>query len=160
LLETRRLHESAELTQRCAASDDGAHEQARYELADHVRYELTHHVLPGRELCKQAASRRRSGLADHALVVAVEEATGASQDGSFLTSAAPKAWHGLNNAIRHSTQGQGLQPYSSRTTQRRKEQAFASEDRGLDLPDVLDVVAHRWLKRHDATGINADQFPR
>jgi hypothetical protein len=77
---------------------------------------------------------------------------------TFFTPAARDARHGGDNPIGQPAQGQRLQPHTPRTAQCREEQALAAEQRRFDLADVLNVVLDRGLKRHDATGVDANHF--
>src|SRR5690606_13455462 len=42
--------------------------------------------------------------------------------------------------------------------QRREEDAFTAEERGLDLADELDVVVDARLQRQEAAGVDAQRF--
>src|SRR6185295_1261374 len=72
------------------------------------------------------------------LSVAVEQVAEAAEDRAFFAAAAAGLRGGGVDAARESAERQRLEPHASGSAQRREEQAFAAEQRGLDPARELD----------------------
>src|SRR6185295_13166636 len=92
--------------------------------------------------------------------ISVKQIAKTAEDRPALTPAAAGRRCGLVDAIGHAAERQRLQPHATRACQRGVEQSFAAEQRRLDLPDILNVVTHRWLKRDEATSVNSQSLSR
>src|SRR4029450_14019282 len=75
------------------------------------------------------------------------------------SSAADTGYRG-DDPPRHPAERQGLQPDLSRAAQRREEEPFAAEERGLDAADHLNVVVHGRLQGDDAARVDPDELAR
>src|SRR5262245_19855211 len=91
-------------------------------------------------------------------VVAVEEAAEAAEQRAFLASTAAALAGCADDAVSHAAEGQRLEPDMAGAAQGGEEEAFAAEQRGLDLADELNVELDRGLEGHDAAGIDAQGF--
>src|ERR1051326_9048376 len=91
-------------------------------------------------------------------VVAVEQPAEAAEDGAFLASVAARARGGGDNAVGHSAEGEGLEPDAAGPPQGGEKEAFAAEEGGLDLADVLDVEIDLGLEGDDAAGVDPQEF--
>ena len=60
--------------------------------------------------------------------------------------------------VREAGEGQGLQDDATGAGQLHEEQAFTAEQRRLDARHHLDVVVDRIFHRHDAAGVDAQDF--
>src|SRR3989442_1766885 len=90
--------------------------------------------------------------------VAGDNVPQAAQYRSLFTPAAPSLGSSGDDAASHAAQRQGLQPYSSRTTQRCKKETFAAEQRGFDFTHVFNVVIDHGLKRNQTARIDTKEF--
>ena len=86
-------------------------------------------------------------------IISINQPAQPTEDGAFFARFTAGPGRRGEDAVGHAAERQRLQPDPARPPQRRKEQTFTAKQRRLDVADVLNVVIHARLKRHDATGI-------
>src|SRR5262245_22267478 len=79
---------------------------------------------------------------------------------TFLAAASSRLRGGSHDAARQTTEGQRLQPHSTRTAERRKKHALAAEYRGFDSTDILDVVFDCGLQCNKTARVDAKHLAR
>src|SRR5438477_9758021 len=97
----------------------------------------------GRGRSARNCLRRPSAYA----IIALEQPSETAEDRTLFMSAPAGLRGGGVNASRQPAEGQRLKPDSTGASECGKEQSFATEERGLDLANELNVIIDCRLKR-------------